>query len=104
MAESTEETRCDVCSTPNPTWEYPAADFMVLPISVSQGAWLCCDLCAALIERRDPEGLAVRAVDALIVSNPELGSQREWCLQMARQIHADFWENRTGNVRVAAGV
>ncbi len=102
MAESTEETRCDVCSAPHPTWEYPAADFAVLPVSISVGSWLVCDSCAALIERRDPEGLAVRAVDALIASNPELGPQREWCLQMARQIHADFWRARTGSVRAEA--
>ncbi len=89
---------CDVCSAPNPTWEYPAADFAVPPISVSVGAWLCCDSCAALIERRDPEGLAVRAVDALLVSNPDLTRDREWCLRMARQIHADFWQARTGSV------
>lgn len=92
-------SKCDMCSAPNPTWEYPANNFLATPISVSEGSWIVCDECAALIERREREALVQRAVDAIIALNPHLAHERDWCLFAARQVHAGFWANRTGSVR-----
>lgn len=53
---------CDFCSTPNPTWAYPATDApLPEPLGVSIGAWCACDACSALIEAHAPAALAARS-------------------------------------------
>jgi hypothetical protein len=43
---------CDFCSAVNPIYSYDCADFVTMetPLTTSQGAWLACKECAALID------------------------------------------------------
>lgn len=64
---------CDFCAQPEPTVEYPCADFtaLVAPAltDISRGAWWACSDCAALVDSNSWTELATRAVNT--VARPE---------------------------------
>lgn len=95
-----ESLKCDFCSAPEPTWAYPAKDFiayLALPlVGESLGAWAACEECHRLIEAGDREGLAVRSLDELIFQWPEAVIAAPALKQELRQLHELFFSNRAG--------
>lgn len=55
------EIICDFCSSPVVAWRYPAETFSI-DIVTSYEDWAACDLCHALIEAGDSDGLLNRSV------------------------------------------
>ncbi len=88
---------CDFCNSPNVLWSYPAADFQVegMPFIGSKGGWAACHDCAALIEAKDVDGLARRALSTA----PAF--MRERCFPFTKAIHAQFFRCRLGPARPA---
>lgn len=82
---------CDFCSSPVPAWSYPATSFIDLMGSQSIGDWLACEECHALIEADDRDGLARRAVAALVGK-----VDPAWSLAYCRDLHRRFREHRSG--------
>jgi hypothetical protein len=97
--------KCDFCSAvlTDRAWECPARDFdypeLRVPIGSpapviggSIGGWLACEKCAALVRDGRREELAVRAAKV------NVRGLLPWRLVLAeiRQLHDQFWENRTG--------
>lgn len=52
---------CDFCSEPNPTWEFPAENFMANG-GLSVGGWAACEKCAELVCNRRWLDLAERSL------------------------------------------
>jgi hypothetical protein len=93
---------CDFCSDPNPTWDYPARTFETAPlpcgIPVSLGHWAACDVCHALIEQNDREGIIRRTVTSFYEKYPEfkeLLDTPEFESQTAL-LHNQFFHYRSG--------
>lgn len=90
---------CDFCNEPDPVWVYPAHDILMVPtddeepVHQSVGGWAACDTCSTLIERRDTDGLLVRALGRA----HELGLPTEKVLPDLRELFVAFFEARTGS-------
>jgi len=94
---------CDFCSSPAPSWRYPAATFADLVGSRSVEDWLACDECHTLIESGDRMGLGQRSLTApdLQIAITLLG--RESALEYCRDLHDRFYRARRGAAyRIAA--
>lgn len=91
---------CDFCSSPSPTWRYPARDFeaWATPTTVghSAGGWAACDACHDAIERNDRTGLMRRALDSLIQLHPVMREFRKELEPELTQFHTMFFSHRTG--------
>jgi hypothetical protein len=93
---------CDFCSTPNPTWTYPAETFTAVGLSTepfvqtSLGSWATCEMCHRLIQRNDRTALAIRALDHLIIAHPEMIFFSKELLDELRGLHEQFFLYRTG--------
>jgi len=86
---------CDFCSTPEPAWAYPAADFQDSPISVSVGGWCACQMCHDLIESGCREGLVTRSFQKYLSKHgPALDSGG--LMVALGEIQKDFFAHRTG--------
>lgn len=96
--------KCDFCSSPHATTEYPANSFEVSELHAgSDGSWAACSACASLIERGDRAGLALRTIESLHASVPEFLADIviDW-QRVAVDVtilHGNFYKNRTGVAR-----
>ena len=90
---------CDFCLAPNPTWGYPAKDFVdfvavegndVL-VSTSDGTWAACEVCHDLIEKGNQAALLSRSLDKLVGQVPMEEARR-----MVADVHAKFFASRCG--------
>jgi hypothetical protein len=92
---------CDFCSEPNPTWTYPAEDFVALSSEFftqeSVGPWDACEMCHRLIEHNDRTALAIRALDRLILARPDMILCTTELLDELRGLHELFFLHRTGD-------
>lgn len=99
---------CDFCSSPNPTAGYIARSF-VLESPVygvddygSNGGWVACDSCAALINANDREGLTARS-NKLFRERDRLGAEENRKLDRWRgELHRLFFSHVVGNYELAA--
>lgn len=102
-AQLYEKPVCDFCSSA-PSWRYPAKDFRMegdgKPPAVSQGDWLACDECAALIESNDREALRQRGLKTPMGEMLVGVVGQKQALSEVRQIHERFFKNRSGRVRM----
>ena len=95
---------CDFCSTPNPTWRYPAKSFEAeqhgnVHIN-SEGDWAACDECHRLIQTGNREGLLTRTAQTY-QEMFQTGEPLGYLFQMFQAMHAKFFANRVGEpVRV----
>lgn len=101
---------CDFCSAPTPARRYPCRDFdtgtpavraPVPATNASEGAWLACAPCSALIDAANREGLAQRCVQRHLDHDPDFkrmsASQvRPVLLAGIRELQDDFWRHREG--------
>lgn len=97
---------CDFCKRPNPTWEYPCKDFIMLEVRWgSQGSWAACEDCAEFIEKDCLDELAflisgLEVARELAANGMELNSQTEVYHTIlygkTRQLYALFNKNRKG--------
>jgi len=103
-----EQEVCDFCGAPNPTWDYPAADFdFTTPlvdggkvVQRSTGSWGACEACSACIERDDYEALAQRSGAMQMFRNlpAEVRTAKVEARMLAntKAHYAHFRVNRTG--------
>lgn len=100
------QAKCDFCSELEPSWSYPAKDFVALQIgailSTSEGSWAACDTCRELIESGDRNGLADRSAALWVVANPDSAEVMECLRGELRRIHDLFFANRRGEARPIA--
>lgn len=101
---------CDFCSAPNPARRYPCRNFDTGTPSVhtpfpatnaSDGAWVACARCSALIDAANREGLAQHATQYHLDHDPAFerrsASQvRPVLLAGIRELQDDFWRHREG--------
>ena len=88
---------CDFCSAANPVWSFDCATYPVPDLGVvSQGAWLACEDCAALIRGEAWQDLAGRGcltptgrMLARTIGKPE-------AIRQIGDMHAGFRLRRTG--------
>lgn len=94
--------KCDFCSAPDPTWKYPCEDFILEGTHHgSEGAWAACDDCAALIERNDRDGLALRSIESYPLRDY---IPRGRLRRMMAKLHRHFFRKRAGSVeRISKG-
>lgn len=90
--------RCDFCSNFNPSWTYPAGDFIIASDGVgSKGAWAACDDCHAMIADEDRDALAAWSLKTFIRKNGKLPSgAKPLIAQRIRELHDQFWQERRG--------
>lgn len=92
---------CDFCSGP-PAWRYPAETFNANRgepmLQISEGDWLACDECAALIQRKEWNALARRGLQTPMAKSAVglLGEKK--VLVMTRELHQKFRRHRRGRV------
>lgn len=95
--------KCDFCSSPTPSWRYPAESFHDLFGSRSVEDWLACEECHALIAAGDRIGLARRSLSAPGVQMAVGFLGRALALDYCRDLHDRFWRARRGApYRIAA--
>jgi hypothetical protein len=91
---------CDFCSSPDPTWEYPARSFVAYtagPVTgESVGSWAACEACHRLIEANDRVGLVARAMSRVRELGPEAARALRGCLH---DLQARFFAHRVGPAR-----
>ena len=107
---------CDLCSAPNPVYRYPARDFdsrtdvAAQPVELegqtieagtpvtqfSTGDWAACEVCHAMIQRNYRAGLALRSLNFMLIEDPEMAERADDLYQMLMELHAKFFDNRTG--------
>lgn len=105
---------CDFCGIdgrgPTPARSYPCRDFdmgtpstetRVPANNYSDGAWLACRRCSALIDATDREGLTERCVTRTLEVNPmfqrlSAAECRPILTAALGELHGDFWRHREG--------
>ena len=96
---------CDFCGAPDPTWVYPASDFIVIldgcQIANSRSGWEACEICHALIESGDSKAFDIHCVDSIILANVGLIHNVDWCRQCVLAIHKQFFAHRQGPAQQA---
>lgn len=90
--------KCDFCSAPEVTTEFPARDHEQLADAYSLGSWCACDVCVELIEASDRYALARRCAHGFCKKHdiPPRGPLFEEIEAEVTTIHAKFWASRTG--------
>jgi hypothetical protein len=97
--------KCDFCSAPDPTWAYPANTFIAFEEhlgqgesvgAISHGGWAACDVCHALIEAGDQQGIAKRSLDELLMEHTEMIMATDELLVEMVALHRSFFDNRCG--------
>lgn len=96
---------CDFCYHPEPRWEHRADDAptdahligetLVVGRSAG-GGWAACNVCHALIERRDADRLAVRSAKRFKRRHPEVDMSQRELLRSIKQVQATYWNNAVG--------
>jgi len=89
-----DEATCDFRGAEGVAWEYPARDFVILPVGSGKelwmrGDWGACEFYSLLIEQGKYEALATRAV--LMVP-----AQDERSLESVSRMHDQFRAHRRG--------
>ncbi len=95
---------CDFCTLANPTWCYPAKDFIMLQAHeardnnthVSVGSWAACNACHDLIEAGNKSALATRFVETLPRATRRSAAIRKRMLTEVEKLQLDFWDHRCG--------
>ena len=94
---------CDFCSKERVRWDYPADDFEIEiegygPTGhASREGWAACDVCHALIEAGDRDGLARRAATSFEAQFGVFpGDTRARVHREMRKLHDQFFAHRTG--------
>jgi hypothetical protein len=94
---------CDLCSTPDPKYRYPASDFIhaigedVGPFQLaSRGDWFACQACHALIEAGDSKALAERCVAMIVGVHPEMLADMQDLVDETIIVHQEFFSSRKG--------
>lgn len=92
---------CDTCfAEADKLWVFPHREFSVAIVVQPQpliqnfelGDWGCCDECAALMLKKDVEGMTQRAM-----LNPNLTNNHEFFLGLFRQTYAMLFTRLTGS-------
>jgi hypothetical protein len=90
---------CDFCSSTEPTWLYPCADFDIDDLNGSDGDWLACAPCAAAVELGRTHGMVVLAQRVIDHVWPEGPPSAEDLLEIGLflwRLHGGFFDHRTG--------
>lgn len=93
---------CDFCSSPDPTWDYPATSFELFGLPLrSEGNWLVCETCHDLIESDRRAELLALTIGSFIASNPEFAGRESSSRLIGefQEIQDKFFSNRTGAAR-----
>lgn len=89
--------RCDFCSGAPVTWRYPTRTFKLTSIRFrSVSDWAACDVCHALIEAGDREGLLTRTMATGQLPPGVTAAQLAEAKQTVRHGQALFFEMREG--------
>ncbi len=83
---------CDFCSGPNPNRTFTCQSFIyeLCPLEGSQGDWMACDPCAAMIDADNWQGLAERAADTFIRTQVSHEQDRALIVAIMRDLHDQF--------------
>lgn len=90
--------KCDFCSYENPTWSYTSQPYVSDVIRVPGAAlvngvdarWAACNTCHALIQARDPAGLARRSAETFVQAHPEHPFDTAM-VQTFEKVQRPFW-------------
>lgn len=97
------EDICDFCSSTPVRWSFPARDLSArkipgVPDFNSEGAWMACEPCAALIRQGDRVALAERGAEQFVKKYEDIPRALPRALLLAelRDLFDRFWSNREG--------
>jgi len=91
---------CDFCSSPRPTWCFPAISFPVFEVnSASEGDWAACDTCAGLVRANDRAALALRSAETF---STKYGVPVDPMIFV--ELHNSFFEHRCGNPKLLEAI
>lgn len=90
---------CDVCSAPNPHWDYDTGEDIVQEAWVESGPklgpdliydhlWVLCDACHEFAGRGDFRGLLLRAWAAYLIARPGLPTE---AVEISRKLIASLY-------------
>ena len=93
---------CDFCSSADPHWHYPAETFNANPgeplPQISEGDWLACHECAALIQCNEWSKLARRGLLTPLAKELLEVAPEDYVLGEIQRLHKGFREHRRGRV------
>ena len=91
------ELHCDFCSSPDIVKDYPCVSFVAIKIpaitATSEGKWVACAVCAALVDHNKWEELAVRSLQTSGHEDSP-AAMKALLLDFIRVLHRQFREGR----------